>query len=259
MLPDPVRFAVGTFTRIPVAAPSRVDRTVAGWGLALGPVVATGLGIASGAALALPGADPIARLLAATVAVSLAAWLTRALHWDGLADLADGLGSGAPPERAVPIMRRPDLGTFGVLTLILTVALQVLGLAALPAGIEALAGWVLALALSRLALALAAGPWSRAARPDGLGAGVVGAVRAPHLVVASALVVALGVCVIAAAGVPVSVALAASGTALAAAAAVQRMATRRLGGLTGDVLGATAELTCAAALLAAALVWSAQS
>ena len=167
---DPVRFAVGTFTRLPVPPPTEVDATVAGRGLALAPAVGALIGLVSGALLLVTGVDLVARLLSATLVVALAAWITRGLHWDGLADVADGLGSAAPPERAREIMRRSDIGPFGGLALGFTIALQVLSIAQLPAGAPALAAWVLAVTLGvrsggRLRAVGAPCPFRRS-RPD---------------------------------------------------------------------------------------------
>lgn len=253
-LRDELRFAVGTYTRLPVPAPARLDPGVAGRGLALGPMVGAALGLVSGLPLLLLGAEPIARLLAATLTVALAMWLTRALHWDGLADLADGLGSGAPPERARAIMRRSDIGPFGVVAILVTAAVQVLALALLPTGASAVAGWMLAVTLARLAVAVGCAAWVRPAAADGLGALVVGSVTSRRLTVAVGLtaVVALTQVVtglLAWAAVLIAAALAAAGVPLL----VTRTADRRLGGTTGDVLGAIAELSTAAALLAIAL------
>ncbi|NEC49139.1 adenosylcobinamide-GDP ribazoletransferase, partial [Actinospica acidiphila] len=55
--------------------------------------------------------------------------LTRGLHLDGLADTADGLGSGRPAEDALRIMKQSDVGPFGVLTLVLVLLVQVAALA----------------------------------------------------------------------------------------------------------------------------------
>ncbi len=251
---DPVRFAVGTFTRVPVPPPTAVDATVAGRGLALAPLVGAAIGLVSGALLLVTGVDLIARLLSATLVVALAAWITRGLHWDGLADVADGLGSAAPPQRAREIMGRSDIGPFGVLVLGFTIALQVLCLAQLPAGAPALAAWVLAVTLGRLAVGVACGPWVQSARPEGLGAMVIGSVTPARLVIAGALagVVAVG----AAIGGPLPWSttllwgpLAAVGVALG----LGRLAQRRFAGSTGDVLGATAELATVAVLLVLAL------
>lgn len=253
-LVDEVRFAVGTFTRVPVEPPATLDPGVAGRGLALGPVVGAGLGLVSGLPLLITGADLVARLLSATLVVALAAWLTRGLHWDGLADVADGLGSAAPPERTREIMRRPDIGPFGVLALVFTIALQVLSIAQLPAGAPAMAGWILAVTLGRFSVALACGPWSRPARPDGLGALVVGAVTPRRLGVAAVLASVVAVVQVASGLLPWAVGLVwAPLAAILVTGAIARVAARRIGGTTGDVLGATAELATTAALLTMAL------
>ncbi len=254
-LRDSGLFAIGTYTRIPVPAPGHLDRDTAARGLAVGPLVGAGLGLVCGLPLLVLGPDLLTRLLSATLVVALAAWLTRGLHWDGLADLADGLGSGAPPERARAIMKQPDIGPFGVLTLVLTLALQVLALAHLPSGGPALAGWVLALALGRAAVAVGCGSWVHPAIDQGLGALVVGALTPARLAVAGAL--AWAVCLIAAASGSLAwapAALWAPVAATATALGVAALAARRLGGSTGDVLGATCELAVTAALLALALL-----
>ena len=251
---DPVRFAVGTFTRLPVPPPSQVTAAVAGRGLALAPVAGAAVGLASGALLLVTGVDLMARLLSATLVVALAAWLTRGLHWDGLADVADGLGSGAAPERAREIMRRSDIGPFGVLALVFTIALQVLSIAQLPAGAPALAAWVLAVTVGRLAVAVGCGPWVHPARADGLGAMVIGSVTPPRLALAGGLTALVAAGAVAAGPLPWSAALLWGPLAgLGIALGLVRVALRRFGGSSGDVLGATAELATLAVLLVLAL------
>ena len=251
---DPIRFAVGTFTRLPVPAPTATTTAVAGRGLALAPLVGAAIGLVSGALLLVTGVDLIARLLSATLVVASAAWITRGLHWDGLADVADGLGSGAPAERAREIMGRSDIGPFGVLALGFTIALQALSLAQLPAGTPALAGWVLAVTLGRLAAVVACGPWARAARRDGLGATVIGSVTPARMVVAGVVTTVVAVAAAGAGPLPWSTALlwgplAAVGLALG----LGWLARKRFGGSSGDVLGATVELATVAVLLILAL------
>ncbi|NEC37257.1 adenosylcobinamide-GDP ribazoletransferase, partial [Streptomyces rubrogriseus] len=68
-------------------------------------------------------------LLAAVATAAVPAVLTRGLHLDGLADTADGLGSGKPAEDALRIMKQSDIGPFGVLTLLFTLLAQVAALA----------------------------------------------------------------------------------------------------------------------------------
>lgn len=254
ILSDELRFAVGTFTRVPVPAPRRLSPRVAGRGVALGPFIGTAIALTSGSVLLVTGVDLVARLLSATLVVALAAWLTRGLHWDGLADVADGLGSGAPPQRAGQVMRQSDIGTFGALTLVLTVTLQAQSIAQLPAGGAALAGWVLAVTLGRFAVAVACGPWFTAARPDGLGALVIGEVDRARLTLAGLLTA--GVAVAATTAGPLSAPRSLFWGPLAAilvAVVLGRLARRRFGGSSGDVLGATAEATTTVVLLLLAL------
>ncbi len=251
---DPLRFAVGTFTRVPVPPPSEVTPDISGRGLALGPAIGAAIGLASGALLLVTGVDLMARLLSATLVVALAAWITRGLHWDGLADVADGLGSGAEPDRAREIMRRSDIGPFGVLALVFTIALQALSIAQLPAGAPALAAWVLAVTLGRLAVAVGCGTWARPARADGLGAMVIGSVTPSRLVIAGTLSAVVAVATAMSGPIPWSAALFWGPlAAIAVALGLGGLARRRFGGSTGDVLGATAELGTLAVLLVLAL------
>src|SRR3954470_21847629 len=66
--------------------------------------------------------------LAAAVALAVQAWITGALHEDGLADLADGIGGGSSRERKLAIMRDSRIGSFGVLALLFVVLCKVLAL-----------------------------------------------------------------------------------------------------------------------------------
>lgn len=244
---DPLRFALGTLTRVPVPSPRKLDPGIAGSGLALGPLIGLLLGGASGLPLLALGGDT--PLLGAVLGVAGAAWLTRALHWDGLADLADGLASARPAAGALAIMRASDIGPFGTLTLVLTALVQVTALAGLLLPATALGAWIIAQVLARLALGLACGPWFRAARPDGLGALVIGSVRGARLVLLIGLAAGLAWAVGEFAGFPVVLVMLAAAAAAGVATVVGVVAARRLGGSTGDVLGATVELAVATALV----------
>ena len=249
-LTDEARFVIGTLTRLPVPAPAQLDSRTAGRGLQWAPLVGAALGLASGLPLFVFPVDLLARLLSATIVVALAAWLTRGLHWDGLADLADGLGSGAPAERARAIMKRSDIGPFGVLVMTLVLLMQVLCLAQLPATTPAYAGWVLAMALGRFGLVAACGPWGRAASADGLGALVVGSVSRAGVLLAAGSALAVGALAAGLGPLPATFAMLwAPAAALATAGGVGLLARRRLDGLTGDVLGAIVELATLAALV----------
>ncbi|WP_164992411.1 adenosylcobinamide-GDP ribazoletransferase [Streptomyces sp. L2] len=253
---DGPRFAFGTLTVLPVRV-HRWDRAAARGGMLNAPLVglvvggcAAGLGLL----LLLLGAGP---WLAAVATAAVPAALTRGLHLDGLADTADGLGSGKPAEDALRIMKQSDIGPFGVLTLVFVLLGQV---AALARAYDdswargALAALVSATA-ARLALTLAARTGIPAARPEGLGAAVAGVVPRGWAWAVAAVVVAGA----AAAGG----ALFGGGAAVRAAAAVivalasaellLRHCRHRFGGVTGDVFGGLAETAATAALVVLAL------
>jgi adenosylcobinamide-GDP ribazoletransferase len=179
------------------------------------------------------------RLLAAALAIGVLALLTGGLHLDGLADTADGLGSRRPREEALAIMRRSDIGPFGVAALLFTVLVQIAALATVAPG------WS----------DVATGPGSPAARPDGFGALVAGATSARARVTAgAALVVVTAAAATAAWGWnPAVRGVIAVLTGLCAGDLLRRLARRRLGGMTGDVFGALIEVSSTVVLLALAL------
>ncbi|WP_405151931.1 adenosylcobinamide-GDP ribazoletransferase [Sphaerisporangium sp. NBC_01403] len=236
-----LRLAVGTLSIWPAGVP-RVDRTTAGWAMTLAPLVGLLLGLAAAAVMAV-AAFLVSPLLAAALALGSLAVLTRGLHLDGLADLADGLGSGKPADRALEIMKRSDIGPFGVVTLVFTVLAQ--AAAAAEAGPAAL---VLACVTGRLALTWACLAGVPSARPGGLGAMVAGTVRQSTAIIATAVTVVAAMALGLLTGGPVTYPLAVA-AGLGAAWALRAHATRRLGGITGDVLGALVEVATATALV----------
>lgn len=248
---DGLRLALTTFTVLPVRT-GRVDRRAAAHAMACAPGVGAGIGgLAAAAALALTviGASP---LLAAVVAVAGTTLLTRGLHLDGLADTADGLGSYAVAGRALEIMKRPDVGAFGVIAVVLMLLAQVAATAAVLARPPlAVAGTLAAaLAAGRLAATWACRRGVPAARPDGLGALVAGTTSWPVALVSTVAVAALAV--LAAPSRPWLGPLAVLAGLLAASLLV-RHAVHRLGGITGDILGAAIETTTTVTLVVLSL------
>lgn len=247
------RMALGTFTVFPVRV-ERVDRAVAGWAMLWAPALGALLGLVTGVVVAGGVWLGFSAPLAALLGVGAGALLTRGLHLDGLADLADGLGSARPAEGALEVMRRSDIGPFGVVTLVLVLGAQVLSLGQLAASSPAavVAGAMVAGAVGRSAVTLACTRRVPSARPDGLGANVAGTVGWPG---ALATVLVVGVlCVLSgvhSAGL-FAVCVAAALSALPVSWFLLRHAIRRLGGITGDVLGALAEAATTTALLTAA-------
>jgi adenosylcobinamide-GDP ribazoletransferase len=197
-------------------------------------------------------------LVASVLAVGTLAVLTRGLHLDGLADLADGLGSRRPADGALAVMRRSDIGPFGVVTLVLVLLIQVAGLTQADGSGRGVPAVIVAAVTGRLAITWACRRGVPPARPDGLGALVADSVSPITAVVLTVVVLAVTVAGIflaaAVAAVPVEwilpVAVAAG---LVAGAVLAEYASRRLGGITGDVLGAVAETATAACLLVTAI------
>jgi adenosylcobinamide-GDP ribazoletransferase len=254
----PLRAALGLFTIIPVKAPPEIGRDEAAravlWLPAVGvllavPVAGVLLGVEAG------GRSTPRLLLAAALAIGVLALLTGGLHLDGLADTADGLGSRRPSHEALAIMRRSDIGPFGVVALIVVLLVQITALAAVPPGWPGAAAAAAAVVTGRVAVVLATGPGSPAARPDGFGALVAGATTSlARLATGAALLAAVTVTAALAWGPPAAVRGAAAVLAgLLAADLLRRIAIRRLGGLTGDVFGALVEVATAAALVTLAL------
>ncbi|MCJ2121745.1 adenosylcobinamide-GDP ribazoletransferase [Methylobacterium sp. J-077] len=229
--PDPHR--VPDFTALPrmlplagliLALPAALTLAV-GWWIGLGP------------------------FLAATLAVAVMVLATGALHEDGLADVADGFGGGATLERRLEIMRDSRIGAYSGAALVLALALRIGALATLldRTGYAAATALILVAVLSRLA-ALAPMVLLPPARPGGLSAAVGRPDRASLWVaLGSFLVVALAAVIL---GLPLrGVALAILCAGLAALA-LTRLAREKIGGQTGDVIGACQQLSEIAALLA---------
>ncbi|MFI8228084.1 adenosylcobinamide-GDP ribazoletransferase [Streptomyces sp. NPDC085900] len=252
---DGLRFAFGTLTVLPVKV-TRWDREAARAGMLCAPVA----GLVVGGCAALAGLLLLAlgagALLAAVASAAVPAVLTRGLHLDGLADTADGLGSGKPAEDALRIMKQSDIGPFGVVTLVFVLLAQVAALAQAYGGSwgrGALAA-VVSAAAARLALTLAARAGVPAARPEGLGAAVAGVVPVRGAVAVTAVVTVAAAVAGALLGTYDAVrAAAAVLAALAVAELLLRHCTRRFGGVTGDVFGGLAETAATMSLLVLSL------
>jgi len=242
--------ALLTIARVPARAATST-RGVLPWAPLVGLVLG---GIATGVAVL--GERWISPLVGAVLAVAVLAWLTRGLHLDGLADTADGLGPLRGRERALEVMRQSDIGPFGVVTLVLTLLLQVACVASLLTVDD---GWLAvwsAVAVARLALARTGLPGVEMAKGSSLGRSVAGTVTAPWL--AGCTLVLAGLLAAGTARDPGALwrLLTASSTGLLAAELLHRRARARLGGVTGDVMGAMAETATTVGLLVAAALLS---
>jgi len=252
---DGWRLAVGTLTVLRLRPPSRVDRPVAGAAMALAGLAALPLAAATAAISLLGQAAHAPSLLTAALAVAVLALGSRGLHLDGLADTADGLASSYDRERALRVMRTGDVGPAGAATLVLNLLVQVGALAGLLDQSGRRAAWLVlgVVIVSRAMLSIACAAGVPAARADGLGSAVAGSVPRPVTAVVVALAAAAMVGVEAAAGCPWWAGVVVVAAAVGGCTAVLARCRSRLGGVTGDVLGAVVEVSLAAALMAAAV------
>jgi adenosylcobinamide-GDP ribazoletransferase len=237
-----LRGAVAFLTRVPAATPDG-DVDVVG-AVPWFPVVGGLVGLLVAAVYA-GGRQLVAPLPAAAVAVAAGVFVTGAFHEDGLADTADAFGA-SDTAGARRILKDPTHGTFGVCALALSLIVRV-------AALSTLGGWAaMAVVPAAHALGRAAALLLFAVEPvatgEGLGASYASAITPRHLVIVGA--VGIGV-----AAVTLGYWVGAAAIAAGGAASVMGSAgARRIGGITGDVLGAAEQLAEIAVFLLGAVV-----
>jgi adenosylcobinamide-GDP ribazoletransferase len=233
-----MRAALGFLTVVGGAAPP--DRRAPAWFGAVGALV----GLAVGGVWWAAG-ELWPPVLAAVLAVVADAALTGMLHLDGLADSADGLLPPVDRERRLAIMATPEVGAFGLVTVLLVLVARVGALAELTPDPLLLAGlW--AGARAGMGLTMAIVPY---ARGTGAATGFAGHSTVPGALTLVGALVLVAVTLGGWAGVATPVALAAGFVAVVA------LAVRRLGGYTGDVLGAAGVVAETVGLVVAAARW----
>lgn len=162
--------------------------------------------------------------------------VTGGLHDDGLADTADGFGGGWTKEQVLTIMRDSHIGSFGTLAIAFSLLARFVFLTTLPAG--AFSGVILAAHVLSRWTALPLARWLPPARDEaGQGARIARKMSATTLVVGTGCMTILVCAARGLAGVPL-IAVAAGVAALTGA-----YYRRRIGGITGDCLGATCQVT----------------
>jgi adenosylcobinamide-GDP ribazoletransferase len=235
-----MRSALGFLTVVGGAAPP--DRRAPAWFGVVGALVGLAVG-----GLWWAAGEIWPPLVAAVLAVAADAALTGMLHLDGLADSADGLLPPVDRGRRLAIMASPDVGAFGMAAVALVLVARVAALASLAPEPLLVAGlW----AGTRAAMALTLGRVPYARGPGGTASGFAGGTG---VAAAAATLAAGAVAVVVALGPLPGLA-----TALAAAAGfvgVVALAVRRIGGYTGDVLGAAGVVAETVGLIVAAARW----
>jgi adenosylcobinamide-GDP ribazoletransferase len=245
---DDMLHALLFLTRLPVPAPIRGDRPLmhTGW---VFPLVGLLVGALGGAALWLCAHAGIPVLAASLIALALTAFLTGALHEDGLADLADGFGGGGTQERKIEIMRDSRVGSYGALAVVICTGIK----AACLANLAIVAPWLAAVGLMAahilgrtaiLPIAFCLAP----ATATGLGSG---AGRAKP--VTTGLCLAFGTVLSFALLPGIGFIAALAATALAGGGAAL-LAKRQIGGYTGDVLGGAEQAVECCVLLVLTMV-----
>lgn len=231
-----LRLAFGLLTRLPLPGQPDMARGAASawaWPLAgLAPALLAGVAIWLSAGL---GAG-----LSAALALAVMAMVTGAMHEDGLADTADGLWGGWTAERRLEIMKDSHIGTYGVLALVLSALARWSLLAGLIAAGHALPALLAAAVLSRVPM-VALMAWMPPAREGGLSR----AVGQPSLQAAG---IGGGVALVLSIVLVGPGAIWAALAVVAVALGVATLARAKIGGQTGDILGASQQVAEIAAL-----------
>jgi adenosylcobinamide-GDP ribazoletransferase len=189
------------------------------------------------------------QLVPAALAVAADLVLTGMLHVDGLADSADGLLPHLSRDRRLQVMSEPDVGAFGVAATAGVLLLRFAAFDTLRPDIALVVGtWCVSRSL--IVIAMLALPYARTS--GGLATAFLGDSRVRTAVAASAGIVAGTLVAVWAAGPAAAAGL---GAGACAAAATFWLAHRRLGGFTGDVLGAAVVISETAALVVSGAHW----
>lgn len=211
------------------------------------PLVGALIGAAAGGVV-LVSAAIFPAPLPIVLALSASILLTGALHEDGLADTVDAFGGGTSRERCLEIMKDSRIGTYGALALIMTLALKGTALAEIDP-VSAARVLIAGHAGARLAAVLALAVLPHAGGDNVKVSRTPSSTTASELAVAVASAVVVGFCVLDATAFILATVI-----ALVAAAVIAWIARRKIGGYTGDVLGAVEQIYETAFLIVAAAV-----
>ena len=199
------------------------------------PIIGAFLGLLAGTTATLLMAIGASPIISSIIATGLLVALTGGLHEDGLADCADGLPNGDNPEKRIEIMRDSRLGTYGVLALVMALLMRVVCLSELLNANLAIEAMVVSGTFSRMAMTSATCLIAPAAQNGMSSSAGQPSIRITLLSIALSLAVLVLLSVVH--WLPI-IALAAVPVVLFCL-----YARNRLGGQTGDVIGATQQLT----------------
>ncbi|WP_106848939.1 adenosylcobinamide-GDP ribazoletransferase [Blastococcus sp. Marseille-P5729] len=248
-----LRLAVGTLTILPVGDIHPLPRGAGRVAMIAAPLAVVPIAAVAGILLWLALMAGAPALVSAALCLATIAVLTRAMHLDGLADTIDGLGGGWTKDRALEIMRSGDVGPMGVAGLVLTLLAQASSLAALT--VLPWAGLLAATAIcsSRTAATMLCSRRIPTARASGMGAVVARSVPAPAVIGVALIVSAALAGAAAVSGLAWWWGLAAVGGVIVVLGIFLGMVLRKIGGITGDVIGGAIELALTAVLVVLAI------
>lgn len=227
--------AIGLLTRLPIRvdaghAMQRAALSAWAWPLAglVPAIIAWGLATAA-AGLGLP------LYFAAILAVLGQIMVTGALHEDGLADIADGFWGGFDRARRLEIMKDSRIGAYGVIALIISLGLRITALAAVLEGTHIVQALIVVSVSSRLPMVLL-----MASLPNARGSGLANQVGRPPAATAclSSAITAVVVLGLLPTALPALILFLGLG-----AIALAALAKTKIGGQTGDVLGASQQIS----------------
>jgi adenosylcobinamide-GDP ribazoletransferase len=244
-----VRAAAAVLTRLPVGG-FPYDDDAWRWSAAHFPLI--GAAIAWLAAVAWALTDGAGPLVSAIVAIAVATAVTGALHEDGLADTADALGGGDSPERVFAILKDHDIGSYGACALALSLLLRVASLEHVAPDVPSIFCFVGAASRLGPTVLVATLPYVTPAATAK--SGPVTTAGVAQIAVGAAWLAAIAFAAQRLGGLPWSHVLGALGAGALAVAICGAYFRKRVGGVTGDFLGASQQLAECAMLLTFAVL-----
>jgi adenosylcobinamide-GDP ribazoletransferase len=226
--------AISFLTILPVGHPSLSEEKELARAMAFFPLVGLMIGLILALGYYLLSFF-LPRALVLWITIGLVALLTRGLHLDGFADTMDGLGSGGPREKILEVMRDSRIGAFGVMGLILLIGAKYLALDQIP-GLSIPFMLILMAVVGRNAMVLVCyrSPYARS--EGGLAKPFVENLSAREVFISSTLTFGIAFLLIGLKGIAISL-----GVGLFSLG-YRYFFIKKLGGVTGDVLGAANEL-----------------
>ncbi|HLL63023.1 MAG TPA: adenosylcobinamide-GDP ribazoletransferase [Propionibacteriaceae bacterium] len=248
-----LRLAAGTLTVIPSGPIPEIDRPMAARAMMIAPLAVVPLAAVAVGVSWVTSAAGLPELVVGLLVVGTLALGSRGMHLDGLGDTVDGLGSGWDRERALKIMARGNTGPMGAVALMIIIGLQAAAVGRIVVDLPSAIYLGAIICCSRCALALTCRRGVPAAKNQGLGVAVAGSV--PWI---AAFLAWLAVAVILGVGQTLIGGSYALGAIAAVVAAVGVLllvwrCVRRLGGVTGDVMGASIEVALTIMLVGVAV------